>query len=73
MLPAIPGRWLSLLGDRSEPPIEWMLAAPPSSFRGWLTPQRLVAARVSSPAGQRFEDEVSVDSWAIPVHRTIAG
>jgi hypothetical protein len=73
MLPAIPGRWLSFLGDRSEPPIEWMLIEPHSSFRGWLVPQRLVAPRVSLPARQRFEDEVSVDSWAISVRRTVAG
>jgi hypothetical protein len=28
---------------------------------------------LSLPARQRFEDEVSVDSWAVPVRRTVAG
>jgi hypothetical protein len=58
---------VEFIGDRSEPPIGWMLSEPPSSFRSWLVPQRLVAPRVSLPARQRFEDEVSVDSWAIPM------
>jgi hypothetical protein len=41
--------------------------------RGWLMPQRLVAPRVGLLARQRFEDEVSIDGWAIPVRRTVAG